>query len=60
MKSNVLSAACLAVVIGAAASYAAGQQSTPPPTNQSVPSESVSTTAGGWPTPEEAVTRMSR
>lgn len=59
MKSTILSAACLAVVIGANASYAVGQQSTPPSTNQPIPSESVPTTTGGWPTPEESVTRMS-
>ena len=59
MKSNILSAACLAVLIGAGASYAVGQQSTPPATNQPIPSESVPTTTGGWPTPEEVVARMS-
>jgi Spy/CpxP family protein refolding chaperone len=36
-----------------------GQQPTPPPSGQSIPSDSVSPTTGGWPTPEEAVTRMS-
>ncbi|HTF71583.1 MAG TPA: hypothetical protein VK638_53840 [Edaphobacter sp.] len=59
MKSNILSAACLAVLIGTSTSYAVGQQPTPPPANQPIPSESVPTTTGGWPTPEEAVTRMS-
>lgn len=56
---NILSAACLAVLIGTSASCAVGQQPTPPPANQPIPSESVPTTTGGWPTPEEAVTRMS-
>ena len=59
MKSNILFATCLAVLIGTSASYAVGQQPAPPPTNQPIPSESVPTTTGGWPTPEEAVTRMS-
>jgi Spy/CpxP family protein refolding chaperone len=59
MKSNILSATCLAVLIGTSASYAVGQQPTPPPANQPIPSESIPTTTGGWPTPEEAVTRMS-
>jgi Spy/CpxP family protein refolding chaperone len=59
MKSNILSAACLAVLIGTSTSYAVGQQPTPPPASQPIPSESVPTTIGGWPTPEEAVTRMS-
>ena len=59
MKSNILFATCLAVLIGTGASYAVGQQPAPPPTNQPIPSESVPTTTGGWPTPEEAVTRMS-
>jgi Spy/CpxP family protein refolding chaperone len=59
MKSNTLSVACLAFVVATSASYAVGQQPTPPPTNQPIPSESVPTTTGGWPTPEEAVTRMS-
>lgn len=59
MKSNILSAACLAALIGTSASYVVGQQPTPPPANQPIPSESVPTTTGGWPTPEEAVTRMS-
>jgi len=59
MKSNFLSAACLAFVVTSGAPYAVGQQPTPPPANQPIPSESVPTTAGGWPTPEETVTRMS-
>ena len=59
MKSNALSAACLAVLIGTSATYAVGQQPTAPPTNQPLPGESVPTTTGGWPTPEEAVSRMS-
>ncbi|MBN9614793.1 MAG: hypothetical protein J0G35_04400 [Acidobacteriales bacterium] len=60
MKSNTLSVACLAfVVVATGASYAVGQQPTPPPANQPIPSESVPTTTGGWPTPEEAVNRMS-
>ena len=59
MKSNILSVACLAFVVATGASYAVGQQPTPPPANQPVPSESVPTTTGGWPTPEETVTRMS-
>lgn len=59
MKSRNLSAACLAFVVATSASYAVGQQPTPPPTNQSIPSDSVPTTTGGWPTPEEVVTRMS-
>ncbi len=59
MKSNILSATCVAVLIGISTSYAVGQQPSPPPTNQPIPSESVPTTTGGWPTPEETVTRMS-
>ena len=59
MKSNILFATCLAVLIGTSSSYAVGQQPAPPPTNQPIPSESVPTTTGGWPTPEEAVARMS-
>ena len=59
MKSNILSATCLAVLIGTSAYYATGQQPGPPPTSQPVPSESAPTTTGGWPTPEETVARMS-
>ena len=59
MKSNNLSVYCLVFLIASSASYAVGQQPAPPPTNQPIPSESVPTTTGGWPTPEEAVTRMS-
>jgi Spy/CpxP family protein refolding chaperone len=59
MKSNILSVACLAFVVATGASNAVGQQPTPPSANQPVPSESVPTTTGGWPTPEETVTRMS-
>ncbi len=59
MKSNILSVACLVFVVATGASYAVGQQPTPPPANQPIPSESVPTTTGGWPTPEETVTRMS-
>ncbi len=59
MKSNILSAACLVCVIATSASYAVGQQPGPPPMNQPIPSESVPTTSGGWPKPEEAVSRMS-
>jgi Spy/CpxP family protein refolding chaperone len=36
----------------------AQQQPTQPPDNQSIPSESVPETKGGWPTPEESVNRM--
>ena len=59
MKSNLLSVACLAFVVATGASCAVGQQPTPPPANQPIPSESVPTTTGGWPTPEETVARMS-
>jgi Spy/CpxP family protein refolding chaperone len=59
MKSTTLSAACLAFIVATGAPHAIGQQPAPPPANQSIPSESVPTTTGGWPTPEEAVTRMS-
>jgi hypothetical protein len=37
----------------------AEQQPTQAPTNQSIPSEAVPETKGGWPTPEETVNRMS-
>ena len=59
MKLNLLPMACLAFVVAAGASGGVGQQSTPPPSNQPIPSESVPTTTGGWPTPEETVARMS-
>ena len=59
MQSNTLFAFVLAVVGGCSGSIAIAQQPAPPPTNQSIPSESVTPTTGGWPTPEEAVARMS-
>jgi hypothetical protein len=58
MKSNTLFAVCLAVFSGCSVSLAAGQQPCTPPSSQSIPSESVPPT-GGWPSPEEAVARMS-
>ena len=59
MKSNTLFVACLIVLIGCSAPLAVGQQTAPPPNSQSIPSESVPATTGGWPTPEETVARMS-
>jgi Spy/CpxP family protein refolding chaperone len=59
MKSNTLFAVCLVVLIGCSVSFAEGQQPAPPSTGQSTPTASVPATTGGWPTPEEAVTRMS-
>ena len=59
MKSNTLFAVCLATLIGCGVPLAKGQQPATPPTGQSAPSASVPATTGGWPTPEEAVARMS-
>ena len=58
MKSNILFAACLVTLIACTAPFATGQQTTPVPDSQSTSGESVPRT-GGWPTPEEAVVRMS-
>jgi hypothetical protein len=59
MKSNALFAVCLASLMGCSVPFAKGQQSAPPPTSQSIASASVSAPTGGWPTPDEAVARMS-
>ncbi len=59
MKSNTLFAVCLAILIGSSVPFAKGQQPVPPPAGQSTPTASVPATTGGWPTPEEAVARMS-
>jgi len=59
MKSNLLSLACLLLVVTTGASRAVGQQPTQPPPDQPIPSESVPTTTGGWSSPEETVARMS-
>jgi Spy/CpxP family protein refolding chaperone len=60
MNSNILFAIFLAVCSGCSTSAAeAQQQPAPPPSAQSISSESVPSTTEGWPTPEEAVARMS-
>ena len=59
MKSNLLSLACLLLVVTTGASRAVGQQPTQPAPDQPIPSESVPTTTGGWSSPEETVARMS-
>jgi hypothetical protein len=38
---------------------ASGQQTSPSSSDQSIPSTSVPTTTGGWPSPDEAVARLS-
>jgi hypothetical protein len=59
MKSGTLFAVCLAVFSGCSMSYAGAQQLAPPSASQSIPAESVPATTGNWPSPQEAVARMS-
>lgn len=59
MNSKILSVACLATLSLTALPSLFAQQATSPSTSQSIPSATVPETRGGWPTSEEAVTRMS-
>jgi Spy/CpxP family protein refolding chaperone len=59
MKSKILFVAFLAVLCSASSTFVLGQQSTSSSSDQSIPSESAPQTTGGWPTPDEAVARMS-
>jgi Spy/CpxP family protein refolding chaperone len=59
MNSNTLFTACLAVFVGCSAPFAVAQQTAPPSASQSIPSDSAPATKGSWPTPDEAVARMS-
>lgn len=59
MQLKVLIVASLAIASLPCSQIAFGQQTSPSSSDQSIPSTSVPTTTGGWPTPDEAVTRLS-
>jgi Spy/CpxP family protein refolding chaperone len=59
MQLKVLIAASLAVASFSSSQIAFGQQASPPSSDQAIPSTSVPTTTGGWPSPDEAVARLS-
>ncbi len=59
MKSKILFVACLLALGASITPSAFSQQPPPPPSAPSIPSDSAPSTTGGWPTPEEAVARMS-
>ena len=59
MQLKVLIVASLAVASLSFSQIAFGQQASPPSNGQSIPSTSVPTTTGGWPSPAEAVARLS-
>lgn len=59
MNSKIVFVACLAAFSITALPSLPAQQAAPPSANQQIPSETVPETRGGWPTPEEAVARMS-
>jgi Spy/CpxP family protein refolding chaperone len=59
VKSTKLFTACLFTLSIGVSCLAAVTQSAPPTVNQGAPSVSVSDPRGGWPTPQETVTRMS-
>lgn len=59
MNSKIFLAACLAILVTTASKLLIAQQSAPSLVGHSISSESVAETSGGWPTPEEAVARMS-
>jgi len=58
MQLKFLVVASLAVASLSSSQIAISQQAQPS-SDQSIPSTSVPTTTGGWPTPDEAVARMS-
>jgi Spy/CpxP family protein refolding chaperone len=60
MKLKILIVASLAVASLPYSQTVLGQQASAPSTDQSIPSTSVPATTGGWPSPEEAVARLSR
>jgi Spy/CpxP family protein refolding chaperone len=59
MKLKFLFVSCLVVASMPYSHIAFGQQASPPSSGQSIPSTTVPTTTGGWPSPDEAVARMS-
>ena len=59
MDSKILFAVCLATLSITTLPSLSAQQATAPSANQSIPSESVPESRGSWPSPEEAVARMS-
>jgi Spy/CpxP family protein refolding chaperone len=59
MQLKVFMVASLAVASLSYSQFASGQQAAPSSSDQSIPSTSVPTTTGGWPTPDEAVARLS-
>lgn len=59
MNHRILLAATMFGLITAASPSLFAQQTAAPDSNQAIPAQSVPETKGGWPTPEEAVARMS-
>jgi len=59
MTSKIVFATCIAALSFTALPSLPAQQAAPPSANQQIPSQTVPETGGGWPTPEETVSRMS-
>lgn len=59
MQLKVIIAASLAIASLSFSQIAFGQQASPSSSDQAIPSTSVPTTTGGWPSPDEAVARLS-
>ncbi|UWZ82842.1 hypothetical protein [Occallatibacter riparius] len=59
MQLKILIVASLAIASLPCSRIAFGQQTSPSSSDQPIPSTSVPTTTGGWPSPDEAVARLS-